>query len=79
MFNIFFDKKQINFGHKNLEEYTPTSLPKNTESGHVDLSTFIVGDYSLLNDSFIDNIYILNLKKKYLHLYRLVTNIQMLK
>ena len=40
-----------------MEEYTPAYLPKNVEDGHTDLSTFIVGDYSLLNDAFIEEQY----------------------
>ena len=57
MFNMFGKKKQESFGSKNLEEYTPAVLPKNVEDGHTDLSTFIVGDYSLLNDAFIEEQY----------------------
>lgn len=53
MFNMFGKKKQGSFGSKNIEEYTPAFLPKNVEDGHTDLSTFIVGDYSLMNESFI--------------------------
>lgn len=53
MFDIFGKKKRGSFGSKNMEEYTPAFLPKNVEEGHTDLSTFIVGDYSLLNDSFL--------------------------
>ena len=40
-----------------MEDYTPAYLPKNVEDGHTDLSTFIVGDYSLLNDAFIEEQY----------------------
>lgn len=57
MFNMFGKKKQEGFGSKNVEEYTPAFLPKNVEDGHTDLSTFIVGDYSLLNDAFIEEQY----------------------
>ena len=57
MFNMFGKKKQESFGSKNMEEYTPAFLPKNVEDGHTDLSTFIVGDYSLLNDAFIEEQY----------------------
>lgn len=57
MFNMFGKKKQESFGFKNMEEYTPAYLPKNVEDGHTDLSTFIVGDYSLLNDAFIEEQY----------------------
>lgn len=57
MFNMFGKKKQESFGSKNMEEYTPAYLPKNVEDGHTDLSTFIVGDYSLLNDAFIEEQY----------------------
>ncbi len=57
MFNMFGKKKQESFGSKNMEEYTPAYLPKNVEDGHTDLSTFIVGDYSLLNDGFIEEQY----------------------
>lgn len=57
MFNMFGKKKQESFGSKNMEEYTPAVLPKNVEDGHTDLSTFIVGDYSLLNDAFIEEQY----------------------
>ena len=57
MFNMFGKKKQESFGSKNMEDYTPAYLPKNVEDGHTDLSTFIVGDYSLLNDAFIEEQY----------------------
>lgn len=57
MFNMFGKKKQERFGFKNMEEYKPAFLPKNVEDGHTDLSTFIVGDYSLLNDTFIEEQY----------------------
>lgn len=57
MFNLFGKKKQESFGSKNMEEYTPAYLLKNVEDGHTDLSTFIVGDYSLLNDAFIEEQY----------------------
>lgn len=57
MFNLFGKKKQESFGSKNMEEYTPAYLPKNVEDGHTDLSTFIVSDYSLLNDDFIEEQY----------------------
>lgn len=53
MFNMFRKKEQESFGLKNTEKYTPAFLPKNVEDGHTDLSTFIVGDYSLLNDAFL--------------------------
>lgn len=57
MFNMFGKKRQESFGSKNMEEYAPAYLPKNVEDGHTDLSTFIVGDYSLLNEEFLAGIY----------------------
>lgn len=57
MFNLFGKKKQESFGSKNMEEYTPAYLPKNVEEGHTDLSTFIVGDYSMLDEGFLTGIY----------------------
>lgn len=57
MFNRFGKKKQESFGLKNMEEYIPAFLPKNVEDGHTDLSTFIVGDYSLLDQNFIEEQY----------------------
>lgn len=56
MFNLF-GKKRESFGSKNREEYTPASLPKNVEEGHADLSAFIVGDYSMLDEGFLAGIY----------------------
>ncbi|MDO4324661.1 MAG: Yip1 family protein [bacterium] len=53
MFHMLDKKKQGSFGSKNMEEYTPAFLPQNVEDGHTDLSTFIVGDYSLLKDTFL--------------------------
>lgn len=58
MFNLFGKKKQEGFGLKNMEEYTPAYLPKNVEDGHTDLSTFIVGDYSMLDEKFLAGIYV---------------------
>lgn len=57
MFNMFGKKKHESFGSKNMEEYVPAYLPKNVEDGHTDLSTFIVGDYSLLKEEFLAGIY----------------------
>lgn len=57
MFNMFGKKKQSNYGSKNVEDYAPAILPKNAEEGHTDLSTFITGDYSLLNDTYLEECY----------------------
>lgn len=49
----FHKKKAENYESQNKEIYTPRPLPKFAERGHIDLSSFITQEYSLLDPTYL--------------------------